>query len=202
MTLEEAIKHCLEEADNKEQAVYDLIAFGYSNSQEREDCQKCAEEHRQLAEWLRDYQRLLSKNSTKHELLKDGTLIVETDADLMTVNRILLSQRDTVWGVLFYPDENNDLINNYDTISRQGAIEAVCTEIMAITDYPLTMAYEIAEKAIECMPSAQPKGKWIHDKPNGFKCSKCNKYLDIGCGNMKMNFCPNCGADMREGEDG
>ena len=44
------------------------------------------------------------------------------------------------------------------------------------------------------------KGKWIHDNPNTFRCSKCNKYLDIGCGNMKMNYCPNCGADMREGE--
>lgn len=63
MTIDEAIRHCLEVADNKEQAIYDLIAFGYSNSQEREDCQKCAEEHRQLAEWLKDYKRLLAKES-------------------------------------------------------------------------------------------------------------------------------------------
>lgn len=41
------------------------------------------------------------------------------------------------------------------------------------------------------------KGKWIHNNPNTFRCSKCNKYLDIFFGNMKMNFCPNCGADMR-----
>ena len=45
--------------------------------------------------------------------------------------------------------------------------------------------------------SERKKGKWIHDNPNSFKCSKCNKELYIGCGNMKMNFCPNCGADMR-----
>lgn len=45
------------------------------------------------------------------------------------------------------------------------------------------------------------KGKWIHDNPNTFKCSRCNKYLDISCGNMKMNFCPNCGADMRGDSD-
>lgn len=63
MMIDEAIRHCLEVAENKEQAVYDLIAFGYSNSQEREDCQKCAEEHRQLAEWLKDYKRLLAKES-------------------------------------------------------------------------------------------------------------------------------------------
>ena len=38
------------------------------------------------------------------------------------------------------------------------------------------------------------KGKWEHDNPNTFRCLKCNKYLDISCGNMKMNFCPNCGS--------
>lgn len=117
LDLESAIKHCNEIAD------YDC----YNDNQ-----MKCAEEHRQLAEWLRDYQKLLTGKSSKFELLKDGTLIIESDIDLMTVNRILLSQRDTVWGVLFYPDEDNarnsDLINNYDTISRQGAIEAIASK--------------------------------------------------------------------------
>ena len=42
------------------------------------------------------------------------------------------------------------------------------------------------------------KGKWIYYDPNGFKCSRCGRYLEIGCGDVKMNFCPNCGADMRE----
>ena len=65
MMIDEAIRHCLEVAENKEQAVYDLIAFGYSNSQERNDCKKCAEEHRQLATWLKDYKRLLAKESGK-----------------------------------------------------------------------------------------------------------------------------------------
>ena len=41
------------------------------------------------------------------------------------------------------------------------------------------------------------KGKWIYFDPNGFKCSECGGYLEIGVGDVKMNFCPNCGADMR-----
>lgn len=49
--------------------------------------------------------------------------------------------------------------------------------------------------------SERKKGKWMHDNPNSFKCSKCNKYLEISCGNMEMNFCPNCGADMRGEEE-
>ena len=54
MTLEEAIKHCEDVAENKEQAVYDLLAFGYSTKEERNECIECAEEHRQLAEWLKE----------------------------------------------------------------------------------------------------------------------------------------------------
>lgn len=42
MTLDEAIKHAEEVADGK--------------------CDKCAEEHRQLAEWLRDYKKILAPN--------------------------------------------------------------------------------------------------------------------------------------------
>ena len=60
MTIDEAIQHCIEVADNKEQAVYDLIAFGYSNTIERDECQQCAADHRQIAEWLKDYKRLLA----------------------------------------------------------------------------------------------------------------------------------------------
>ena len=48
MTLDEAIKQCEEIAD------YDC----YNDKQ-----MKCAEEYRQLAEWLKDYKRLLAKES-------------------------------------------------------------------------------------------------------------------------------------------
>lgn len=37
------------------------------------------------------------------------------------------------------------------------------------------------------------KGKWIYYDPNGFKCSRCGRYLEIECGDVKMNFCPHCG---------
>ena len=59
MTLEEAIKHAEEVADLCE---YEASKYDMSDSYESYvACQegKCAEEHRQLAEWLKDYQRLL-----------------------------------------------------------------------------------------------------------------------------------------------
>lgn len=44
--------------------------------------------------------------------------------------------------------------------------------------------------------SAQPerkKGKWIKRGPSLYKCSECARFSPT-----QENFCPNCGADMRE----
>lgn len=61
LDLESAIKHCEEVADLCE---YEASKYDMSDSYESHvACQegKCAEEHRQLAEWLKDYQRLLKE---------------------------------------------------------------------------------------------------------------------------------------------
>ena len=51
LSLEEAIKHCLEAAEaNEKMNEYDLA---YTDEQ-KEECRECAEEHRQLAKWLRE----------------------------------------------------------------------------------------------------------------------------------------------------
>lgn len=59
--------------------------------------------------------------------------------------------------------------------------------------------------ALEFAPTIKPeprkKGKWIYYDPNGFKCSRCGGYLEIGCGDVKMNFCPNCGSYNRGEEE-
>lgn len=56
MTLDEAIEHCEEVAmDNINHA--NLLW----NTKEKERCEDCAKEHRQLAEWLKDYKRLLEQ---------------------------------------------------------------------------------------------------------------------------------------------
>lgn len=58
MTLEEAIKHAEEVAkDRNETANLTPTEYeDYINS-----CRECAEEHEQLAEWLKDYKRLLEE---------------------------------------------------------------------------------------------------------------------------------------------
>ena len=51
MILEEAIKHCLEVAENNEQLA-DGKWIGAEGEANRQDCIQCAKDHRQLAEWL------------------------------------------------------------------------------------------------------------------------------------------------------
>lgn len=60
MTLDEAIKHAEEVAEEKFNNAVSIMDkmksdIALSNA---EECKLCAEEHRQLAEWLKDYKRL------------------------------------------------------------------------------------------------------------------------------------------------
>jgi len=61
MTLDEAIKHAEEVAEEKEGEAQDLEYSKLDWRHEANQCSKCAEEHRQLAGWLKDYKRLLEQ---------------------------------------------------------------------------------------------------------------------------------------------
>ena len=63
MTLNEAIRHAEEVAEQQMQRIdnlSDIPMFGSSNEDIKliEKCEECAKQRRQLAEWLRDYKRL------------------------------------------------------------------------------------------------------------------------------------------------
>jgi len=95
-----------------------------------------------------------------------------------------------------------------DLISRQAAIDA-CIRVREHRAYD-----EIEE--IKGLPSAQPerkKGKWIKNPEyigddisgfidNHFSCSECKKEAEINSWGFYIlsDFCPHCGADMKEGE--
>lgn len=88
-----------------------------------------------------------------------------------------------------------------DLISRQAAIEALrtCydTETKGFSDGAEWINYEDAVAMVENLPSAQSdrkKGKW-RDRglyALGYNCSCCGK-TNID----QSDYCPNCGADMR-----
>lgn len=44
------------------------------------------------------------------------------------------------------------------------------------------------------------KGKWIEEPNCYYRCSECGCHYPSIRGYMTYGFCPNCGADMREGE--
>lgn len=97
-----------------------------------------------------------------------------------------------------------------DMISRQAAIDAInCVMIMkgirsgkSIVAEAVESAKRIMTDNIRDLPSAQPeriKGRWevASTGYSGFmRCSACKTRC---CGDYRsMNFCPNCGAEMRE----
>lgn len=64
MTLEEAIKHCEEKAKELRKQVDTHMVV---DAEEIGDCIECANEHEQLAEWLKDYKRLLDMRGKENE---------------------------------------------------------------------------------------------------------------------------------------
>jgi len=70
-------------------------------------------------------------------------------------------------------------------------------ELISVTD---------AMNTLRNVPSAQPKrkkGKWIMCRSRSYatkyRCNKCGQETDDTImGKPRWNYCPNCGADMRE----
>jgi len=104
-----------------------------------------------------------------------------------------------------------------DCISRVEAISAVkdLSEHYANNQREFHPHIDFVVERLEELPSVtpqptRPKGKWINAKvgklfpSNDYKCSECNNILDfdgLNCGRGDANFCPNCGVDMRRGDD-
>ena len=97
-----------------------------------------------------------------------------------------------------------------DLISRQGAIDAIHEDIDWLVaqggrELDLTECMERAKSILNNLPSAEPKkGKWInmYISATGDSDAECDQCGAIVHNNFSttINFCPNCGADMREGD--
>lgn len=91
-------------------------------------------------------------------------------------------------------------------ISSQAAIDAVHKDYDVILDFK-SNGHTIAdsfEDIINALPPALPrKSKWIWDGDSTdwereYICRECKCYALEKDGNqIRSNFCPNCGADMR-----
>ena len=93
-----------------------------------------------------------------------------------------------------------------DLIEREAVLDAICDNCKFETDLERYMACSTCKdvEMIKAIPSARPKGEWMpiieanefgEAYQAGIYCSECGETL--GC---ETNFCPFCGADMRERE--
>ena len=70
LTLDEAIRHCLEVAER-----YDRVEDSHADDGLKQECIQCAADHRQLAEWLMEYKDLKAEQNDQyvfiHELMSE-----------------------------------------------------------------------------------------------------------------------------------
>ena len=92
LTLDEAIKHCLEVAEQNEAKAQKIgVQFlGTTKDRDATECRECAADHRQLAEWLTELKEL--RNSIGAVKLKDMKEAVGLLQKLNTENDQLTSQ--------------------------------------------------------------------------------------------------------------
>ena len=95
-----------------------------------------------------------------------------------------------------------------DYISRDKAANVLCTACGNAACDPFECSFY---KEMEDIPAADVRpvvpGEWIVDSiaSNIFTCSVCGQDAPVeptGGTEYKSNFCPNCGADMREDRNG
>ena len=100
MTLDEAIKHEEEVAEEQEKAAKEwhenqvrkceLIPFAEMDYTHENECKKCAEEHQQLAEWLRE----LKVHREIHDILLQ--LLVDFDIDICCDDLVMDEEEDLI----------------------------------------------------------------------------------------------------------
>ena len=87
-----------------------------------------------------------------------------------------------------------------DNVNRE-TWEQLYDSVLAEIDNAPTVEQKYYERVIaQINPviEARPQGEWKFVKHGYYECSEC-KHLSY---EIKSNFCPNCGADMRGDIDG
>lgn len=157
MTLDEAIKHAEEVADKKKQekqkwdkwleSDYDHRAVA-----EKVSCELCAEEHRQLAEWLKDYKQLLEHEPTIiYEIPKDYKYDTETENFLVYRHKYTGDEIHIERPIPLYRLEQEPC---EDAISREDALLCLTGEYLENYAYDELIA-KFARR-IKALPSSQP----------------------------------------------
>lgn len=82
LTLDEAIKHCLEVAEQNETQTEKIGRqfIGSAMDKRATDCRECAADHRQLAEWLKELKNLQEENKV---LISECDRLIKEKGELL-----------------------------------------------------------------------------------------------------------------------
>lgn len=103
-----------------------------------------------------------------------------------------------------HPDGGKEIIMN-TYITKQQAIDAF--DSPDVDWYYGDVDPESVIRVIESIPAADvrevKRGRWINQRADSEMCSACGTRFYVSAlfavgGNDEPNFCPNCGANMRE----
>lgn len=91
--------------------------------------------------------------------------------------------------------------NDYETLAK---MYENCVDNAPTVAYPFekfrTMFCGTCQAYMRIEPQ-RPQGEWVPDA-GGYQCNKCFDHaLEINGIEIRSNFCPNCGADMRGKDD-
>lgn len=92
----------------------------------------------------------------------------------------------------------NDVIKMLNTMDRYSADKLrLCDTNKEFPHNEVFIVDDVYEK-LNLLPLVKPQEPktvhWIYNQNGTFTCDNC------GCKHSKSNFCPNCGAEMKEGE--
>lgn len=130
MTLEEAIKHCDEVANEK--YIQGMLCHANPNDKHLDNCIECANQHEQLKEWLMELKDLKNPQPYKFEELGKGRAFFD---DILEVQAIIIDIDYESKRIIsaYWLDKNNCLVT-YDVEFEEGRF------------YPITKALEYQGK--------------------------------------------------------
>ena len=188
MSLDEAIKHA-EEVAEENQAIVDSCDYYGENMAK---CEKCAEEHRQLAEWLKELKQLREQSGDEElDFVPEHKKIPCT----MTIGKPCEDaiSRQAVLNIL--DDVVKDYIKENDFDKAQGVAWIKVQKLPSVTPQPKTghwIGHREHCENLGVIPSGLGAYEW---------CSECDCGIDVREWHKNhYNYCPNCGAKMFESQ--
>lgn len=191
MTLEEGIIHAEDVARMNHEAAKHLTD---EHPTQAEKCEACAEEHQQLAEWLKELKAYKEQRGAGMKI--GDEVYIHGYVDEIRQNVVIIRNDGGYFGTVAEEITSRSEIPNTcgDAISRQ----AVMDYFRKWQPYMATRLWDF-EKELSELPPVSPQqriGRWIKQNYGwNWQCSECG-FVTPPSAKEIFTFCPKCGAKM------